>query len=382
MVAPKLAAPTFISGPRDDLATADVYSQTQSDLVINSIQKLTSFTGSGGSNVLRGGAALLAQLPIIKGLTASGGLAISKENLIARLIAGSGSLVSSIRNMSGDLATSVGRNLPESSTVVTSVGGIAARVDSAQIGNLRSLGDTINQVTQNDNAFSITDRGAQVGLYSGIIQEATKYGIPNSFGSLMAGVQDQYVVQKVATAVLPTLIGRSDLASLKAISTVLPPGAVQMSYPSTVRDFSRQYQAPEGTTQLESNATYAELMDAYDDIDPDWNTCTRELEDGTSEDVVSIVNLQNSSADMHRMIVVGAQTATTTDEKLNVLATVIPATSVDEGLQQHFPASVTGPAQRQQKKTSDPRLFADDMSWWNDQPTNTDMGRGPVDNMW
>ena len=83
-----IARPTFVTGPRDNLISADIYNRTNSE-VINSIQASADNLKIDDINRLRGGLEMQSRLPIITGLQ-NGKLVIDKDALNARLLANAG----------------------------------------------------------------------------------------------------------------------------------------------------------------------------------------------------------------------------------------------------------------------------------------------------
>jgi len=356
---PQLAKPTFLSGAQDDLAAADVYSRTTGS-VINRIQSILGADNIDLSAVLRGGDFLLKQLPIITGLTSGGGLILNKENLVARLIASSATLSRSITNLTGDLSNSlvaqVGLNLPNAGEVYSKVGDVVQRVSAASISSVSSLGAMINTVTGQSNLYSIVDKDAMVGLYTGVVREATRFGIPNTFNSLMQGVTDPYIVSRVASQVLPQMINSSDTAGIYAMTQRVAPGSLTMGYPSALGDFTSKYRAPAGAVDSNRPAEFQTVMNTYSAVQPDWNTCKRPTTAGVSQ-AVDVTRLQGGTPSFKQMIAAGVMSTTNPDTKLYAIASLFQPTTVDRELRAQFPRTVLAGNNRQRQVVLDPRSF-------------------------
>lgn len=367
----QLVTPTFVAGPQDDLATADIYALKSTTQVINSIQKIINDTTPEHSGVLRGGEALASaladQLPVISGLMNNGLLSINKDNLVARLAAASGSVISGLKNMSASLVAKIGSNIPDlsqsvpgASDAVAQVGAISQSVSAANLTNLSSLGRTIQEVTGTTNLFTLTDRGSQIGLFTGLIQEAHNVGLKNTFDALLVGVSDPVVLAQVAARVLPSVIANSDLGSLQAISSRLPAGGARMLYPDVAHDFAQNFQHDAGSTAAQQAATWGEVDTTLLQLDPSWKSIVRSDPMNPSASGVEIpfvAAVQNGSPDFQNMVVTQAETSTHVNDQLLVLGTVFDATTVDDDLVTHFPETVTGAELRQVSAPTDARVI-------------------------
>ncbi|MNU19604.1 hypothetical protein D3C71_78350 [compost metagenome] len=356
---PQLAKPTFLSGARDDLAAADVYTRT-TGTVINRIQSLLGADDIDLSAVLRGGDFLLKQLPIITGLTSGGSLILNKDNLVARLLVSSNSLSRSITSLTGDLSNSlvaqVGLNLPSVGEVYSKVGDVVQRVSAASLSNIGALGSMINQITGQSNLYSVIDKDALVGLYTGVVREATRFGIPNSFTSLMNGVNDPYIVQRVAAQALPQLINSSDTGGILAMTQRVAPGALTMGYPQALGDFTSKYRAPAGSVDATRPAEFTSVMNTYNAVQPGWNSCKRPTSAGPV-DAVDVTRLQGGTSSFKQLVAAGVMAAVSQNTKLYAIASLFAPTTVDRELRAQFPRTVLAGNNRQRQRVVDPRSF-------------------------
>lgn len=356
---PQLAKPTFLSGARDDLAAADVYTRTTGS-VINSIRSILGADDIDLSAVLRGGDFLLKQLPIITGLTSGGSLILNKDNLVARLLVSSNSLSRSITSLTGDLSNSlvsqVGLNLPSLGEVYSKVGDVVQRVGAASLSSIGALGTMINQITGQANLYSVVDKDALVGLYTGVVREATRFGIPNSFTSLMAGVVDPYIVQRVAAQALPQLINSSDTRGILAMTQRVAPGALTMGYPQALGDFTSKYRPPPGSMDSSRPAEFATVVSTYDAVQPGWNSCKRSTSSGPVQ-AVDVTRLQGGTLSFTQLVAAGVMSSSNPDTKLYAIASLFAPTTVDRDLRTQFPRTVLAGNNRQRQTVLDPRSF-------------------------
>ena len=352
-----IAAPTFVSGALDELATSDVY-KLRTNTVINSIQDFTKLNDKELQAVLRGGAFLASQLPILQKVGVSGLLSINKDNLIARLGMSSGSLVAGIRNMGPGLASAIAANIPGASQVFASVNGITQQVSSSVLGSISDIGKTISDITKTSGMFSIDDRGATIGLLSGLVTEATRFGIPNSVDGLLKNISDPYVINRVVAQTLPLLVSRSDLASISAAARLVPTGSLGMAFPNLAQSFSRAYVAPQGTAVADYSRTYEQAIDAYSRADSNWDRAKRVGPGGVTDTILSVVGLQDASPSFRKVLDIGVKAAVGDNTKLYALASLFPSTTVDQQLARQHPLTVLGGTQRVTGKITDPRTLA------------------------
>lgn len=358
----ELAESVFRGGPKDSLATADVYNQKGTS-VINSIQKLTNSGSIDLAAVLRGGPSLGATLPVIRGLI-KGQPILDKENLIRRLAISSPLVQQSLRGMPASLSSRIASSIPLTSVITATVGEMAQQVDIACLEDLPSLGAIINQITGNKGLFKVEDKGAQIGVYTGVIGEASHHcKMGNVFGLIMGSVKDPYILNKVAQQSLPAIINAGDFYSLQAMSSILPAGAAKSVHPKLVAQFTKSFQRTKGTTVQARKGEYSQMTGAFGGLDPNWNRKVRASvsADGTvaRETIVSVHNTIDASDDFHELVKMRAKAADApVEDKLQVLATVFEHTTVDEALRRYFPRTFTGAQTRKMSITRDPRTVA------------------------
>ncbi len=357
---PQLAKPTFLSGAQDELAAADVYTRTTGN-VINRIQSLLGAEDIDLSAVLRGGDFLLKQLPIITGLGAGGSLLLNKDNLISRLVASSSTLSRSIQSLTGDLSNSlvaqVGLSLPTAGEIYSKVGDVVQMVGSSALNSVSALGTMINQITGQSGLYTVVDKDALVGLYTGVVREATRFGLPDSFSSLMGAVTDPYIVSRVAAQALPQLVNSSDARGIYAMAERLAPGALTMTYPRALNDFSSRYNYPRGSQDQTRRSEFTSVIDTYQKVQPGWDSCKRTTTAGVSQ-AVDVTQLQGGSSAFKQLIAAGVMGASSEDVKLYAIATLFAPTTVDQELRRQFPRTVFAGNNRQRSRVVDPRSFA------------------------
>lgn len=356
----QLAKPSFATGPQDNLATQDVYGPVPSG-VVNRIPNLSTQYDVDSLGVLRGGLSVANSLPLFSNTSSYGAPVWDKVTLTARLLASNPTLLNTFRSLTDSTVSAIGSLIPTGvsdavgDAVRATVNGVSQLVSSANLTDMASVGKLINDVT-GSSTYGVYDPQAQAGLVAGVIQDASRYGIPNSYGSMIQTVGDPYTRRRVAALSLPTIVQTSDVHSLSTMSDTLPPGGVNMLNPSTISDFSRQYSHPLGASATERNTQYTTTMQTFRKVDSNWDKCSRETTAGTDE-ALDLTQLQEGSTDFKETLDAGAPYSNNDDEQLYRLVHVYPPTTVDQELQQHFPYTSLGTMQRSSASVIDPRLL-------------------------
>jgi hypothetical protein len=350
----KLAPPTFVAGPQEETATADVY-KASGNKVVTSVQDITKSLNVDLKDVLRGGLYLQKNLPIVTGLLKGGGTAINKTALVTRLLAGSSSLTNTLRSLTGGLTKAIGSNMLSDAinvmpTAFATVNGVMARISATNLNDISSVGRMINDVTKQADLFSINDKDSTVGLLSGLVSEATRYGIPNSVEGVLRTIEDPYILRKVGALVLPDVVKAGDATGLRSLSSFLSEGSVNLLNPNIVREFTGNYQTPLACTAEDNINNYSDVMDAFRKVDTKWDRLVRTTQSGVDE-VLDISKLQSASTSFRKVVTMGASTvsgevAGQADHNLYQLANVFHATSVDQELSKSFPKTVVGISSR------------------------------------
>lgn len=360
----KLAVPSFVAGAQDDLATADVYTETQ-DTPINSIpDDLSSSFDDSALLGLRGGKAMMdsADSALTDAMPS-----IDLGEVSSRMESVSGDVAGGLRDMSGAGAASllgnIGANIP-SIPLAATVDGVTANLPSTtSFTDASAIGGMINGLSGSPTAFSLSDPSAMVGTLTGVISAATSMGIPNAFGQVMkySGIStsvaalDRQSITRIAAAVLPGVIQSADLHSLSSIADTMASGALKMLAPNVINNFGSAYRAPAGSTVRDYQSTYSTAMTTFPKIDPTWNQASR-----GDTSIPSILSLQGASSSMQKVIKVGALMSDDPTEKLQLLAGKYPPQSVDQCLSDAYPSVVLNTDYRSADKTLDPRMNSDD----------------------
>lgn len=276
-----------------------------------------------------------------------------------------------LKGAQGGLIGKITGAIPAAGGVLAQVGSITRAIQTTNLSNISSIGQTIAQITGNSSLFAINDRGAQIGVYSGILQEASSLGLRGTFGPLMAQVTDQHILSNVAQQSLPVLAANGDLQSLGDLTMQLGGQQAAMLYPELVQKVAQNYRIDridENSIQATDGAGHSYIyshlevdwtpvMGIMRSAQPDFGTYQRDEE---SDPIVSVAHVQDGSDDFQTMLRHNAIMADDMNTKLLVMGTVYPATTVDSELTYHFPETLTGPSYRQVTPVLDPVQAADE----------------------
>ena len=373
-----LAPNAWVGAADNKLAVADVYNPPGGSAVVTDINNLFQKFDFSISDVLRGGKFVAQEAGAVMaglraGLRTAGQIQrgiqmLSQGDVMARILgaslltkgalnalgmAGLGNIADSINSGIGMAEGAVGQAVGQvSNQIYAEIGGVMQQVSSAYAGGLGALGECINSLGVSAN-FSINDIGAKVSVYAGLIQTATGYGIPNSYGSLLATITDRGMLAQITARVLPNVISGGDVHSLASIGATLGARGAYAYNPNVIADFSQAYYVPAPSspgTQVDYSQCFTDLTDAYTSVDPDWSTYSRQTtvtnEDGSTSTVAdnafNLNTVMNGSDDFQKVIQQGAMNVSDEDraQKVMALAGVVQQSTVASKLAEQFPMTV------------------------------------------
>lgn len=343
-----LSGNTWTSSAKDTLAVKDVYTGVDGKSVLTSVQNLFSDIGLNLSDVLRGGKWVAAQIPLVTSLVKQGETALSQKGLIARVMSASNLATGGLSRLTAGATDGILGEIKDYGQVYASFNGVLQRVTSTDLTNMNAVGGLINSWTGNGGLFAADDQDGKVGFVTGLIHDCTSYGIPNSFGSLVAQLENTNLVSQVANRVLPSVIGASDIASLKSMAFTLGDKAVTALNPNAVAHFSSAFVMPPLSTASDNSAAFDQLMDAYSTVDSTWNTSVRNTAAGAST-ALNLTSVMNGSDDFTTLLNQGAMKAaaptdpTQVNPQLYQLATKLSTPDPITTLMQQFPNTLYQP---------------------------------------
>lgn len=349
-----LAAPSFITGPLDSLATADVY-KVAAKAVVNSIQAISNAPAVAEASGIRGGksmsaANLAAAVPALPA-------APSVASLTARLNNAVPSIASALNSLSSGSSSSLLGSIKTGLSIVATVNGVAKQLknnnlitDALAIGNL--IGGN-----KCGHTFNLSDPGAAIGALSGLINQGMALGIPNAFTGLTCGVTNPNTLNGIAANVMPSAITQSDYITLGAMGAVTTPGALTALKPNVLNQFTAGYQSQPGTNAAQVTANYNGIQSAFNSVNPGWNKATI---NGGSVPALNVTSLIGASSSFNATLACGARRSNDPAQQLMLVAQAFSPMSVGSQLSKAFPTTFISSAQQNTPPTGDPAgLYGD-----------------------
>jgi hypothetical protein len=357
---PPLAQPSFATGPQDNLATANAY--TTNGGIITSIQTQLATLGIDVPDILKGGAALAAVLPIVSGIVQ----AAESGNITAltsRLLSGASTITSAFASLDPTLAQVILAGISTVAPIAVTIAGVTTELSSAiystqaaateSLNSLTQLGALLTSFTNGAAGFSITDGGVTASVAGNLSGSLSSLGVPNAYAAATTGITDISTLSVAASAALPSAISSMDLQSITTIANTIGSGQLNLINPSIVSEIAQGFTRTSmvsgtvgsvATTIGASSAandseTFTQLINTFTAVNPSWNSCTR----GTTSSG-DISALMGCTGDFSSVLVNGVQEATAGPVQDSVLAALYSPTSVVNALSTSFPntALVTG----------------------------------------
>lgn len=351
----KLAIPTFVGGPQDDLAAVDVYEQ-ESDAVINSIQDdyLADTLSDDELLELVGGQAM--DEAAAEALIAADDYVLSTVEIIdmtkdavPEMVDGLKALTPvSLNGITSQVTSVVAGAKGQLAGLQGTIGGITGAIQGG-IANAKGVMSMINGVA-GQVMGTIKNAQGLVGGLSGIVKQACSMGIPNSFGALMSNVNvvsrlashGTGLLNQVVNGALPSVVKFSDIGSLSSMANVCTPGAIISMQPSIIKDFSSSFNMPSGSPFSAVQGMFGQVTSTFNQINSTWNQVQR-----AGQQIASITNLQGASQAMNTVMRTGAMLSSNPVDKLQLLAQPFGSGSVMGSLSKSFPQTfLSGSATR------------------------------------
>lgn len=334
----QLAEAVFLSKPTDFKPVTDVYEVKTESGAINSIKKLAQRYGFSDSlaSLIRGGKEVAKYFPLVK----QGYQALTKGNVLDRVMA-STDLFRSLgtAGLPGDWGKTVTSLYQDYGGYVAKVGDVARIVNGTDFKNLNSIGGMINRLS-GEAGVLFEDKDGLAALTCSVIQEATRYGIPNSFDQVVKTISNGETIMKVANGCLPVAIEKGDIQLLGSINNALKSGNLLNSAPAVLREFSDNFKGRFGEDFLEGVDTFGELINVYDAVDVKWREYYR-IGDSSSGPIDDISVFANASEDMNQLIRLGSSESVEWHDQMLVIAQEFDNRTVDEQIKLQLPLKAT-----------------------------------------
>lgn len=303
MSAPNLATGAFSGGPKDDLAAVDIYKVKsafgqKSTKPITSIQELSAFVDKANFDLTLD--AGIATDFMSKSL---GKVAIDKDTLTNRLL-GTNSEFKSCYNELND-ALKKGALLStvkdKANKLMCTVNDTKSMVNSAKIGDIKSLGGFLNKYT-GTKTFSGQDKGALSGLLGSVITTSSNLGITGAFKAITDTITDKGIIGRITRAILPIALKNSDTKLLKELTGGAGASLVNIFSPGFAQTFSKAFTYQGDRSK--SLDSFEDVFTSIKNIDGDWDILTRSGSEGPA---LNLLSLMGGSKDFQNLTMTGVK---------------------------------------------------------------------------
>lgn len=337
---PKLAGGTFTSGPKEEVATADVYSMVTGaggDSPITSIQALNIMPDTSLFDKLDGSstADFLSK--------AKEGLKFDTNLLTNRLLGAQDEFKANFGAMTDSMKKGAMLDTfkDQAKYVLTTIKDTRSLVKAAQIGDVKALGNFVNKYT-GSKTFSGTDKGAVGGLLGSVVSTASNLGISGVFSTLAATVSDKGIVGRLTRAVMPFALKNSDSRLLKELSSGTAGKLINVISPGFTQQFTKGFQY-RGDRSKTLNS-FDDVLSSFVNIDKQWDKLSR---GGDGNIATNLLSLMGGSRDFQNLISTGVKHWMTEKsagrptpvpiDPMHALAAVYQEVTVAQAIQRDFP---------------------------------------------
>lgn len=268
----KIVAGFLDVGPKDDLLVTDVYGVSDGGILNGLADKIGGFAKDAFGS-LRKSPNLLSDLT---SMIASGGnnWAISKENLLDRVVSTLGGRAGIVGNLATGLRDTItnGTGLPAGiyDTAVALIGGNNSRFNAGNITSARDVFSLINQITNSNQMGGFTDIGSESSLMAGIMREAIALGVPDAIDVLVQHANNDEVAYNALYANMVVAVEYSDLDSINLMIEKIGVNAFLSQVPNAVPLLLSSYELPSGTTEAEYETELEALEACLGALRPNW----------------------------------------------------------------------------------------------------------------
>lgn len=355
----KTLNPNFwVAGADDKLKTKDVY-QLAGTLAINAIENYANSIDPSIAEAIRGGRAMADKLKSALNTVNDVKKILNSSNAAERLLALAPQLKSTLKSTTGiEISDALIGQVQAAGSLMVGAGNAYRQVKATDFSNAHAVGKLLNEYTKDNALYKISDLGATAELTAGLINIATKNGIPNSLEALTANIIDTGLVRQIASRTIPDTVLMCDLMGISTIVDRLGEQAISDLMPNALSSVFKNWaggnfcarSTSDGASYSDTKtkvATFLELIAVLDKADPNWRWHTRKYINAqnqvSTERVISVVTATEQSGDMEELLMTGVRAAAKTDltTKMLALSTVFKGYTVAGELAKHFPKTVT-----------------------------------------
>jgi hypothetical protein len=276
-----LALTTFASGPDDNYAVVDVYGKTDS-IVVNDSTDPVSSSVDGESLGLTPETPAISDTPYPEPVQV-------REALNNRLANNDTGILSQVRSMSDSVKDTLKLNPNLKNNVGVVVNGIKGVVAGKNIKDAIAVAASVDRMSGGSYKTVFNDVSAVSGMVAGLATAGSSLGLPGTFTTFSKSVTDKNVLLGAAREVLPNAIASNNSDMFIEVANSSVGKDVGKLLPGATGSFIKQFKLPYGLTQNAYSAYYKRLSGAFDNINSLWRKRQR-----NNTDVISGVSTNNN----------------------------------------------------------------------------------------
>lgn len=273
----KLANAIVSSGAKDELMTDDVYGKKNSD-VINKLSGLLKGGDLSSLGLGNGKTSIVGDLmKMVK--TDGGKLSLDTKGWTDRLVAemgtGSGSFAGLTDGLKGSLTSSLSITPATYDKILLSVGDAYSAYKSGDLTSAKGVFNLMGKICGDSQFFQAVDLGAQSNLFTSLVDQAIRLGVPDAIDKLIEKSRDRSVTDTALLNNIDTALRAGDVRTVNLIASTMGDGRVRAQVPQAARVLLANWRIPAKKKENDYPALWAELKATLDRIHPGWETVDR-----------------------------------------------------------------------------------------------------------
>jgi len=263
----RIANPVFNGSPLDDLQAVDVYNEV-ADSVRNSFTTQFSAFGQSLQDSL---GQLTGGLGNLRG-DLKGGLADTREatQRIRDALRGAKGDLDKLRdNLKTNIIASTGIDVEGLKELKVTVEGEIKRFKTADLGSAKGVMSLARDLTGSD-LFDVVDFGAEVGLFRGVLEEISAWGVPELIDEVLGNIDDPAMRRRVVQESTGVLSTNGDIDSIEAILNQVGAAPLTAGRPDFPKQVLQRYKFKKGTTPADYPARLTQLTGVMNRLQFDW----------------------------------------------------------------------------------------------------------------
>lgn len=297
MSGPKIAKSTSANGPDDELIVVDVYDEDGSE-VANKYQEthpdaIDVLDGLDGSDFdgkkKEGDFNAVTDLTGLQELSPNNDLSdilgdsplteldsVSDAELDEWLSGGNFDILSELSSLGDNIKAGLRSGLGALDDIYADMNGVVTQIQGAiDPRSIHAIKDLLNKVGCGDYNPNIVYRGSTIGMLSGLINLASRLGLPSVFTAIANCISDPQILTGVVKNVAIDAVKRANLDVIKDIANSPVAKEVISTMPNVVGGVVRDLGRPTYLQQEQYGSYYGQARDAFTSIDSQWNSITR-----------------------------------------------------------------------------------------------------------